>query len=130
MSESVDGPRNEALAYCEFVMKMEKLSEFLSQGDSCVRMCDYISNYSNPVRLKILCKLADGKASVNELVEATSERQSTVSQQLKHLTLGGFLSRKRDGNRVFYSILDPRVTKTLEFFVSIASDPSQHGRIL
>lgn len=93
-------------------------------------MCDYISNYSNPVRLKILCKLADGHHSVNELVEATGERQSTVSQQLKHLTLGGFLSRKRDGNRVFYSILDPRVTKTLEFFASIASDPSPTGRIL
>ena len=40
----------------------------------------------NPVRIKILCRLMQESARVTELVEATGERRSTISQQLKYLS--------------------------------------------
>ena len=60
-------------------------------------------------RLAILCHLASGPKSVNELEVQLSSRQPAVSQHLARLRLEGLITARREGTTMFYSILDPKV---------------------
>ncbi len=94
-------------------------------GINCYVMRDYVAHFANPVRLKILCCLTEGRACVTDLVQATREKQSTVSQQLKNLLLAGFIARQREGSRVYYQIALPAVKKTMEFLDQLAAELTQ-----
>ncbi|MEM9532730.1 MAG: metalloregulator ArsR/SmtB family transcription factor [Pseudomonadota bacterium] len=50
---------------------------------------------SNPTRRAIIARLADGYATVNELVEPFSLSQPTISRHLKVLENAGLISRSR-----------------------------------
>ena len=63
-----------------------------------------------PMRVRILDQLrTDGEASVGELAERLGASQQNVSKHLGVLHDGGILERRRDGNRVLYSIADETV---------------------
>ena len=64
-------------------------------------------------RLTILCHLTGGPKSVTELENLLASRQAVVSQQLARLRLEGLVSARRDGQAIYYSILDPRVTEMI-----------------
>ena len=65
-------------------------------------------------RLTILCHLRTGPKSVTELEILLSARQAIVSQQLARLRLEGLVSARREGQAIFYSLLDPKVTEMIE----------------
>jgi len=65
-------------------------------------------------RLMILCHLRTGPKSVTELERLLSARQAIVSQQLARLRLEGLVSARREGQAIFYSLLDPKVTELIE----------------
>ena len=50
---------------------------------------------SDPTRRAILARLADGDATVNELVEPFDLSQPTISKHLKVLESAGLISRRR-----------------------------------
>lgn len=98
----------------------DKKKEALLRGNACNLVRDFIAHFSNPLRLRILCELSKGEASVSELVEATGARQPTVSQQLNLLRLSGIVSRTRHGNRSVYEIADSIAEEMMEFVFSLA----------
>jgi DNA-binding transcriptional ArsR family regulator len=51
---------------------------------------------ADPTRRAILSRLADGRATVNELVEPFQLAQPTISKHLKVLEAAGLVSRGRD----------------------------------
>jgi DNA-binding transcriptional ArsR family regulator len=65
-------------------------------------------------RLTILCHLRTGPKSVTELENLLSTRQAIVSQQLARLRLEGLVSARREGQAIFYSLLDPKVAAMIE----------------
>lgn len=65
-------------------------------------------------RLTILAHLSSGPKSVTELENLLSSRQAVVSQQLARLRLEGMVSARRDGQTIYYSLLDPRVSPMIE----------------
>ncbi|MFN4203036.1 MAG: ArsR/SmtB family transcription factor [Tabrizicola sp.] len=65
-------------------------------------------------RLMILCHLKTGPKSVTELENLLSARQAIVSQQLARLRLEGLVSARREGQAIYYSLLDPKVTEMIE----------------
>jgi ArsR family transcriptional regulator len=65
-------------------------------------------------RLTILCHLRSGPKSVTELETLLSARQAIVSQQLARLRLEGLVSARREGQAIYYSLLDPKVTEMIE----------------
>lgn len=94
----------------------------MADPQECALMRDFIANFANPVRLKLLCRLVrGGRLCVNELVEETGEKQSTVSQQLKQLQMARMVNREREGNRVYYSVASNVVEETMRFFASISA---------
>jgi DNA-binding transcriptional ArsR family regulator len=62
-----------------------------------------------PMRIRLLDRLRDGEATVGELSEATSASQQNVSKHLAVLADAGILGRRKDGNRVYYRIVDEGV---------------------
>ncbi len=66
---------------------------------------------AHPLRLKILCVLADNELSVQDIVDNVGTSQSNISQHLAILRDKGVLATRKDANRVFYRIGDPRTVK-------------------
>lgn len=70
-----------------------------------------IKAIAHPLRLKILCVLAGGEMSVQDIVDAVGTSQSNISQHLAILRDKDVLATRKDANRVFYRIGDPRTLK-------------------
>src|SRR5258705_6073942 len=77
---------------------------------------------AHPLRLKILCLVGNQELSVLEIVDAVGTSQSNISQHLAVLRDSSILAARKDANKVFYRIGDPRVLKmialTREIFCS------------
>ena len=62
-----------------------------------------------PLRVRILDLLRDGELSVNDLAERLEAGQQNVSKHLGLLADAGIVARRKDGNRVFYRVVDDGV---------------------
>jgi DNA-binding transcriptional ArsR family regulator len=69
---------------------------------------------SEPTRIKLLDRLREGEASVQELTEAIGSSQQNVSKHLGVLRQSGIVGRRKNGNHVFYSIADEGVFSLCE----------------
>lgn len=69
---------------------------------------------AHPLRLKILCILGtSSEVSVQEIVEQVGTSQSNISQHLSILRDKGILAARKDANKVFYRINDPKILKLI-----------------
>ena len=62
-----------------------------------------------PLRVRLLDLLRDGELSVNELAERLDAGQQNVSKHLGLLADAGIVARRKDGNRVYYRVVDEGV---------------------
>jgi DNA-binding transcriptional ArsR family regulator len=62
-----------------------------------------------PMRIRLLDRLREGEASVNELTEALGASQQNVSKHLAVLAEVGILGRRKEGTHVYYQIVDEGV---------------------
>jgi len=63
----------------------------------------------DPTRIRLLDHLRDGEATVNTLAERLGAGQQNVSKHLGVLADAGILGRRKDGNHVYYRIVDDDV---------------------
>ena len=64
---------------------------------------------SEPLRLHILQYLEVGEASVTAVTRAVDSTQPNVSKHLKMLQDEGLVTKRQDGNTVYYRIADETV---------------------
>lgn len=64
---------------------------------------------AEPARLQILNSLRGGESTVSELVEETELGQANVSKHLQQLHSLGFVTRRKVGLYVYYSLADKTV---------------------
>ncbi len=64
---------------------------------------------SEPIRLQMLQQLETGRMGVTELAASINSTQPNVSKHLKMMQDAGLISRKQEGNTVYYSIADDSV---------------------
>jgi DNA-binding transcriptional ArsR family regulator len=62
-----------------------------------------------PMRIKLLDRLRDGPATVQELTEATGAMQANISKHLNVLHQAGIVAREKEGIFVRYAIADDSV---------------------
>lgn len=62
-----------------------------------------------PMRIRLLDRLRDGEATVQELTEGLGASQQNVSKHLQVMLEAGIVGRRKDGNRAFYSVADEGV---------------------
>ncbi len=86
---------------------------------------NFLKALSHDGRLMILCHLTSGPKSVTELENLLSVRQAVVSQQLARLRLEGMVSARREGQAIFYSILDPKVRDILQVIYALFCAPER-----
>jgi DNA-binding transcriptional ArsR family regulator len=77
-----------------------------------------IQALSAPSRLRILARLHDGPASVNEIAASVGMEGSAVSHQLRLLRHLGLVTGRREGRQVVYELYDDHVVDLLEQVVS------------
>ncbi len=65
--------------------------------------------FTNETRLKIIDLLRDGEKSVGELAESIGLNQPNISQHLNKLKNKDFVEKRREGNRIYYSIKDEKI---------------------
>jgi ArsR family transcriptional regulator len=100
----------------------EDIFDLIGKSENIREASAAMQAMAHPLRLKILCLVGNQELSVLEIVEAVGTSQSNISQHLAVLRDHGLLQARKDANKVFYSIGDPRVLKmialTREIFCS------------
>ncbi len=66
---------------------------------------------SAPMRLRILSSLCHGEKNVGELLADVPTTQPNLSQHLTTLYKAGFVSKRRNGNQIYYAIADDRIVR-------------------
>jgi DNA-binding transcriptional ArsR family regulator len=69
---------------------------------------------AEPMRIKLLDRLREGEATVGELSEALGASQQNVSKHLSVLADAGIVGRRKQGNHVYYRIVDAGVLALCE----------------
>lgn len=64
-------------------------------------------------RFRIVCVVAQQERTVNEIGRLIGLNQSSVSQHLSRLRLGGWVQTRREAHKIHYSIKDTRVIRLL-----------------
>ena len=75
---------------------------------------EFFKALAHPLRIRILECLATGPRSVQELQEALSADQPTVSQQLAVLRTKNVVVTRKQGTVVNYDLRDPAIRELLE----------------
>jgi DNA-binding transcriptional ArsR family regulator len=78
-----------------------------------IRASGLLKAMSNPVRLLVLCQLAEGEKSVGELERMVDVSQSALSQHLALLRQRGLVKFRRAGQTIFYSLHGPEAPALL-----------------
>ena len=74
---------------------------------------------AHPLRLSILGILVNGEKSVQDLTTALGTTQSNVSQHLSHMKVRGLLKARREGNKTYYGVEDPRLSRLVDLMKDI-----------
>jgi len=86
-------------------------TEASADGNELDRVFAVVARYfgllSEPTRLKILHAICQAERSVTAIVAATGATQTNVSRHLALMHQAGVVSRRRDGNSVYYRVADP-----------------------
>ena len=79
----------------------------------CARVAVILKTLAHPQRLFILCCLAQGEATVSDLLAACGASQSLISQHLTRMRREGLVQARREGNFVHYRIADPKLSSLI-----------------
>jgi DNA-binding transcriptional ArsR family regulator len=91
----------------------EDIFDLIGRTESINQASAAMQAIAHPVRLKILCLVGSQELSVLEIVDAVGTSQSNISQHLAVLRENGILAARKDANKVFYRIGDPRVLQMI-----------------
>jgi len=81
----------------------------------------------DPTRLAVLRRLADGPATVAQLLAALGDPpRSRVGNHLACLAYCGLVTAERDGNTVTYTLADPGVLDLVALATQVAAPNAEH----
>jgi DNA-binding transcriptional ArsR family regulator len=78
---------------------------------------------ANPSRLLILCRLAEGEASVGEIQKRVGLSQSALSQHLARLREAGMVATRREAQTIHYRIADAEVEAMMRALYDVFCGP-------
>lgn len=80
-------------------------------AEALERVAKRFTALADPLRLQILYELSERERCGKELVEILGARQSNISKQLKLMLESNLVSKRHDGNKVYYSLFDETPVK-------------------
>jgi DNA-binding transcriptional ArsR family regulator len=75
-------------------------------GPVFAAVAQYFGLLAEPTRLKIMHTICQDEHSVSAIVAATGATQTNVSRHLALMLQAGVVSRRREGNTVYYRVAD------------------------
>lgn len=75
-------------------------------SDAFDAVAAYFSVLSEPMRLRIMHCICETEKTVSQIVEETGATQTNVSRHLGMMHRSGVLSRRKEGNQVYYRAAD------------------------
>ena len=82
--------------------------------DELERIATHFRLLGEPMRLKILQAVCQEPRTVSDIVAAVDATQANVSKHLSLLATAGILTRKKDGQCVYYGLKDELTLKMCE----------------
>jgi len=76
--------------------------------ESCRLVAAFFAILANPTRVAIFCELRDGRKTVSELAEICGISLPNASQHLRSMREKGMVSTEKEGQHVYYAIVDER----------------------
>ncbi|NTV71344.1 MAG: helix-turn-helix transcriptional regulator [Azonexaceae bacterium] len=86
------------------------MGEFILNEREIEQTASRIKAVSHPLRLAMVCLLAQGEQSVNDICAQLGTTQPNISQHLSQLHNQGLLKSRKEANRVYYAIADQRLS--------------------
>ena len=83
---------------------------------------EFCSTLANPTRLMILAVLAKREMSVGEIAEVVGVQMANVSQNLSALRSKNIVKSRREGQMVYYSLVDERLMEACLIIRSVLLD--------
>jgi ArsR family transcriptional regulator len=107
----------------------EKLQPIMLTNDEDISHASRsLKAMAHPLRLRILCILGgSSEVSVQDIVEAVGTSQSNISQHLSILRDKGILSARKDANKVYYRIGDPKILGLISSMREAFCSSSHHS---
>lgn len=101
--------------------------------DELGRVCEAVSRFfsllSEPMRVRILHAICRQEKTVSEIVAETGATQTNISRHLSTMHRAGVLTRRKDGNFIYYGVGDNALTEVCRTVcVHIASRDDDAGR--
>ena len=93
--------------------------DLIGRGENIKEASEALKAMAHPLRLKILCLVGQDELMVQEIVEAVGTSQSNISQHLAVMRSRGLLASRKEANKVFYRIDDPRILKMISLMRDI-----------
>ena len=94
-------------------MNIKEMQENADEAASLLKLI------ANPSRLLVLCALLTREHTAGELEELVGLSQSAVSQHLAKLRHQNMVATRRDGQKIYYSLKNPRVKQVITTMHSI-----------
>ena len=93
--------------------------DLIGRSENIKEASEALKAMAHPLRLKILCLVGQDELMVQEIVEAVGTSQSNISQHLAVMRSRGLLASRKEANKVFYRIDDPRILKMISLMRDI-----------
>lgn len=92
-------------------MRIFEYVDARAMDEITILQAEVLRTLSNPRRLEIIHRLAEGPCEVGRLAEELGVSQPNVSQHLGVLRAAGLVEAERDGREVRYRLADPDVVR-------------------
>lgn len=92
--------------------------------ENAARAAAFLKTLAHEGRLMILCHLGNGEKSVGQLEDLLQLRQAAVSQMLARLREEGFVTTRRDGKTIYYSLRDGNAAQMIGLLYELFCEPA------
>ncbi len=92
------------------------------------RTTEFLKSLAHAGRLMILCRLAEGSATVGQLEELLDMSQSSVSKQLARLREEKIVETTRKGRSIYYSLKDEKARRVVGTLYDLFCDPPEKDK--
>jgi len=104
-------------------MKIENTEIFKIHSEVCKTL-------ANPIRLMILALLAKKEMSVGEIVDVIGVNLANISQHLGTLRAKNIVKARKEGQMVFYSLVDKRLIEACNIIRAVLlEDLKKQGKL-
>lgn len=101
------------------------------QYKNAEEMAEYLSLLAHPLRLLMVCLLLQQEMCAMEIIEELGTTKGNISQHLKLLLLKKMVSRRREGNRVYFQIADKKLARIIKTLKDCCCDSAKgQGAVL